>query len=316
MSEELDIPTFADVLAAAERIRPYVKHTPILTSTSIDDYCGRPVFMKAEHLQTTGAYKIRGGTNFIRAHIEAGLIPPGGVIAASSGNHGLGVARAAQSAGVRATIVLPTDVVTVKRDAIEAYGARIVLTAPDQTQPTAAALADQSGLLNIPPYDHPLIVAGQATATLEALNDAPPVRYVLAPIGGGALAAGAVLAAHDHPMTPHVIGVEPSVADDTRQSLAAGRRITIPAPSSVADGLLPPTPGVMPFTILSGGLHAVLTVTDDQIMAATRYIAQRTKQLIEPSAAVTIAALATNELEEKGPVLVILSGGNMDLALL
>ncbi len=314
MSTDTQLPTYDDVVRASERIGPYVRRTPIMTSRGLDEYCGRQVYVKAEHLQLTGAYKVRGGTNFLLTHLDRGLVPGGGVVAASSGNHGLGVAWAARRARVKATIVLPADVVRIKHDAIADFGARIVLAEPDQSVACAEHIAKTEGLLNIPPYDHPAIIAGQGTCALEALAEVPPVDAIVVPVGGGALAAGTVLVAGQAKRPVSVVGVEPSGADDTRRSLSAGTRVAVTQPHSVADGLLPARPGRLTFAINRAGLTEVACVPDVAILRAMRFVAARMKQVIEPSAAVTVAALATGQIAGSGAVLVLFSGGNVNLS--
>src|SRR2546421_8636552 len=213
----LDAPSPKDVLEAGDRVRPFVHRTPLLTSRAIDEACGRRVVFKGEHLQKIGAYKARGATNQVRTLLENGP-PPRGVVASSSGNHGQAVAWAAGLAGIPATIVVPDWIATPKRVAMEGYGAtvRIQTGAHDARNRAAADLAASEGLVDIPPYDHPVTIAGQGTWVLEALEDGTAgVGTVVVPIGGGGLASGTILGLEATGATARVYGVEPTGADDT-----------------------------------------------------------------------------------------------------
>jgi threonine dehydratase len=308
-------PTPKDVLAAAERIRPFVHRTPLLRSRAIDAACGRPVIFKAEHLQKIGAYKARGATNQVRTLLENGP-PPRGVVASSSGNHGQAVAWAAALGGIPSTIVVPDWIAPPKRAAIEGYGARVVVQAGlhDARNRAAAELAANEGLVDIPPYDHPVTIAGQGTWVLEALEDgADEVETVVVPIGGGGLASGTILGLEAAGAGARVYGVEPAGADDTRRSIEAGHRVSVDHPDSVADALLANQPGAITFAIMRAGIAGVLTVGDDEIVAAMRMLWERAKQVVEPGGATALAAVLAGRVPGDGPVLVMLSGGNVDL---
>ena len=311
----LDAPSPKDVLAAAERVRPFVHHTPLLTSRAIDGACGRSVLMKAEHLQKVGAYKARGATNQVRTLLENGPAPPG-VVAASSGNHGQAVAWAAGLGEIPATIVVPDWIAPPKRAAIERYGARIVVQAGshDVRNRAAAEIAAAEGLVDIPPYDHPVTIAGQGTWVLEAFEDTDAgVETIVVPIGGGGLASGTALGAAAAGSRASVYGVEPAGADDTRRSMEEGHRVSIEHPDSVADALLANQPGTITFGIMRERLAGVLTVSDDEILAAMRLVWERAKQVVEPAGATALAAVLAGRVPGSGPVFVMLSGGNVDL---
>jgi threonine dehydratase len=308
-------PTAADVVAAAERIRPFVHRTPVLTCGAIDAVCGRPVLMKAEHLQKVGAYKARGATNQIRTLVESGAPVPG-VVAASSGNHGQAVAWAAGLAGIPATIVVPETIARPKRAAIEGYGATVLVAEPENEARLAIArdLAARDGLVDVPPYDHPVTIAGQGTWVLEALDEAPDdLEAVVVPVGGGGLASGTTLGLEAAGRTVEVYGAEPAGADDTARSMRAGRVVAIEHPASIADALLSSQPGDLTFSIMHERLAGVITVTDGEIVAAMRLLWERAKQVVEPAGAASLAAVAQGTIPGSGPVMVVLSGGNVDL---
>jgi threo-3-hydroxy-L-aspartate ammonia-lyase len=313
--QPLETPTPKDVLAAADRVRPFVHRTALLTSHAIDEACGRRVVFKAEHLQKVGAYKARGATNQIRTLLENGAPPPG-VVASSSGNHGQAVAWAAGLAGIPATVVVPDWIAAPKRAAMEGYGAtvRIQPGAHDERNRVAAELAASEGFVDIPPYDHPVTIAGQGTWVLEAFEDgAAGIDTVVVPIGGGGLASGTILGLEAMGADAKVYGVEPAGADDTRRSIEAGHRVPVDHPDSIADALLANQPGRIPFEILREGLAGALTVTDDEIVAAMRMLWERAKQVVEPGGATAFAAVVAGRVPGDGPVLVMLSGGNVDL---
>jgi len=308
-------PTSVDVVRAADRVRPFVRRTPVLTCASVDIACGRPVLMKAEHLQKVGAYKARGATNQIRTLVESGAQVPG-VVAASSGNHGQAVAWAAGLAGIPATIAVPQWIAAPKRAAIEGYGATVMVAGPGTDVHVAIArdLAARDGLVEVPPFDHPVTIAGQGTWVLEALEDAPSeLEAVVVPIGGGGLASGTALGLEAAGRSVPVYGVEPAGADDTERSMRAGHVVSIDHPASIADALLSAHPGELTFAIMHERLAGVVTVTDDQIVAAMRLLWERAKQVVEPAGATALAAVAQGRIPGSGPVMVVLSGGNVDL---
>jgi threonine dehydratase len=307
-------PTVADVVGAAERIRPFVRRTPVLTCRAIDEACGRPVLMKAEHLQKVGAYKARGATNQIRTLVESGASVRG-VVAASSGNHGQAVAWAAGLAGIPATVAVPDWVAAPKRAAIEGYGATVLLAGPGSEHVALAHdLAARDGLVEVPPFEHPVTIAGQGTWVLEAMEEAPPdLEAIVVPVGGGGLASGTALGVEAAGRSVAVYGAEPAGADDTSRSMQAGSIVAIERPASIADALLSPRPGDLTFSIMHERLAGVVTVTDEQIVAAMRLLWERAKQVVEPAGAVALSAVANARIPGTGPVMVMLSGGNVDL---
>jgi threonine dehydratase/serine racemase len=315
MAHALELPTFDDVRDAARRIQGTARRTPVETSRTLDELAGRRLFFKCENLQRIGAFKIRGAANLIAnlSDEEAAR----GVVTQSSGNHGQAVALAAALRGVPAYVVMPETAAAVKRRAVENYGAHVVLCEPNLPAREAAAerLLSETGAAYVPPYDHPEIVAGQATATLELLEEVSGLAAVVAPVGGGGLASGACVAAAGVDAKIRVFAAEPLGADDAARSLAAGRLIPQTGPDTIADGLLTSL-GELTWAILRRGLDRVVTVSEEEIVAAMRLVWERMKLVIEPSAAVAVAAVLGDEfrsLEGLERVGVILSGGNVDL---
>lgn len=304
--------TLDDVRAAARRIAPYVHRTPVVTSRSLDRETGARVFLKCENQQRVGAFKMRGATNAI-----AMLTPEErarGVVTHSSGNHAQALSLAARLLGASATVVMPSNAPAVKRAATEGYGARIVTCAPTQAAREAGteAVVRETGAVLIHPYDDPNVVAGQGTAALELLEDVPDLDLVLAPVGGGGLLSGTAVAATSVEGT-RVVGCEPFGADDAWRSLTTGERVTEQSPDTICDGLRTVL-GSLPFEMLSALGVDIVRVEDDEVRRALLTVLERTKQVIEPSAAVAVAALLAGRIRAQGMrVGVILSGGNVDL---
>ena len=313
------LPTYDDVLAAAERIRPYAVRTPLLQCPELNAAAGGTVLLKPENLQHTGSFKFRGACNRIA------LVPKAqraaGVVAFSSGNHALGVAAAAKLFGMGATIVMPSDAPRAKMEGTRSLGARILtydrLTG-DREAIAARVLAEQGGTL-IKPFDDAQIVAGQGTVGLEILADARALGLspdqVLVPCGGGGLTAGVTLALGD---VAKVYSVEPRNFDGMRRSLAAGAPTTAPGtPVSVADSLMSAAPGAITFAVAAPRLQGGLTVSDDELLIAVSYALRRLKLVVEPGGVAALAALLSGGLSGKDRVTVlVLSGGNTDFATL
>jgi threonine dehydratase len=304
------------VRAAAGRIRPLARRTPVITSSDFDAAAGTHVFFKCENLQTGGAFKIRGASNLILSIPPADL--PRGVVAFSSGNHAIAVAIAARHAGAAATIVMPQDAPRSKLETARAYGACIVPydRLRESREAIAARILEESGATLVPPFDHPMIMAGQGTAALELLEDLPELDALIAPVGGGGLLSGSAIIAREMRPAIRLFGAEPADGNDTFLSLQAGERRAVPLPQTIADGLRAPQPGELTFPIIRELVDQILVVTDDEIRAAVKFLLTRLKILVEPSGAVAAAALLSGKLrggtagERIG---VILSGGNMDL---
>jgi threonine dehydratase len=300
-----------DIHAAADRLRGVANRTPTVTSRTLDRVTGARAVLKAECFQRGGAFKFRG------AYSMLSTLPAerraAGVVAYSSGNHAQAVALAASLLGIPAEILMPTDAPLLKLRATEGYGAEVVPydRYGDDRATLAAELAENRGATLVPPFDHPLVMAGQGTAALELLEDHPQLETLLVPVGGGGLIAGCAVAAHADAEGIRVIGVEPETSDDTRRSLAAGRRIAIPVPHTIADGQQLTAPGELTFLIIQRLVAAVELVSDDEIVAAMRFAFERLKIVLEPSGASALAALLAGRVEAPGRVGVILSGGNI-----
>jgi len=304
-----------DVRAAARRIAGYVHRTPVVTCAALDKLAGRKLLFKCENLQKVGAFKFRGACSAVFR------LPPAearaGVVTHSSGNHAQALALAASVRGIEAHVVMPDDAPAVKRRAVEGYGATIYPCAPNLAAREARAAEGiaKTGAILIPPYDHPDVIAGQGTAGLELMEQAEVPDAVVAPIGGGGLVSGVSIAVKGVNPDVRVFAAEPDGADDAARSLAAGRLIPQTAPNTVADGLLTSL-GQWTWPIVRDHVEKVVTVTDRQIISAMRLVWERMKLIIEPSAAVAVAAVLTDEFKSLGDIArvgVLLSGGNVDL---
>lgn len=306
-------PSYADVLAAADRIAPHIHRTPVVTCAALDELCGARLFLKCENLQKVGAFKARGATNAVLSLSDDEAAR--GVATHSSGNHAQALALAARRRGIPAWIVMPTTAPAVKRAAVAGYGAVIV-----PCEPTLAArermlgeVVARTGAAFVPPYDDERIIAGQGTAALELASDAPGLDWVLCPVGGGGLLAGTAVALSGCAPSVKVVGCEPDGADDTARSLAAGRRLPAVDPRSVCDGLLTSV-GERNFPLIARLVAGVWTVADEAVIAAMRLLFERAKLVVEPSGAIGLAAALAHRDELAGArVGIILSGGNVDL---
>ena len=307
----------ADVRQAAERLRGVANRTPVVTSRTVDALVGGQVFFKCENLQRGGAFKFRGAYNRLAALSSAEKAR--GVVAFSSGNHAQGVALAARELGIAATVVMPTDAPELKLAATRGYGAQVVTydRLTEDREAIARRLADERGLTLVPPYDHPLIMAGQGTAALELVEEVGALDWLLLPVGGGGLMSGCVVAATGLTPGVKVVGVETETSNDWVLSLAAGHPVRIPPPDTIADGMRTQQPGALTFPIVQRLAHGVMTVSDAEVKDALRYMLMRLKLLIEPTGAVPAALLLSRRLDVRDQrVGVILSGGNVDPGLL
>ena len=303
---------YHDVEAAAERLAGQVERTPVITNSWLDAGSGVKLFLKAECLQVTGSFKIRGATNAISYLTEAQLAA--GVITYSSGNHGQAVARAARLAGAEAVVVAPRDAPLEKLAAIEGEGARIVRYdryAEDRAE-LALELSVQEGLVLIPPFDDVDVMAGQGTVALELLDQVPGLDALFVPVGGGGLLAGCATVAKRQRPGMEIYGVEPEVGDDHRQSRRAGRRVDIGVPATIADGQQMSSPGELTWPVTSRLTTQFLTVTDDEITSTMELLLERTNLMVEPSGATALAAVLHRDLSLTGKRIgVVLSGGNI-----
>src|SRR5215203_6787819 len=303
--------------AARERINNRIHRTPVLTSLQFNEISGKEVFFKCENLQRAGAFKIRGATNKIQS------LTPGetqqGIVAFSSGNHAQAVALAGHEADVRVLVAMPEDAPAAKVAATRGYGAEIVFydRHTQDREAFALELAERERLVMVPPYDDDLILAGQGTCGLEFMEEVPDLDCVLAPCSGGGLFAGVATAAKSANSKIRCFPVEPATADDTRQSFLKGERVTIPPPSTIADGLRVQIPGKLTFPIVQKLAEDVLTVTDEEILSTLRFMLFRMKILVETSGATAAAAVMFGKLPANvRRVGVVLSGGNIDPDLL
>lgn len=308
--------TLADIRAAAERLRGITIRTPLVGFGPPSDRH----FLKAESLQPVGAFKLRGAYATIATLSPEALAR--GVITYSSGNHAQGVARAARLLGAPAVVVMPSDAPTIKRERVALDGAQIVIvgTASDERQSVAEEIAARRGLTIIPPFDDDRIIAGQGTVGLEVAEDLPDLVAILVPIGGGGLASGVAVAVHELLPSARVIGVEPELAADARDSLERGEIVAWPAElvsRTIADGTRTQALGARTFVHLRAYLDTVVTVSEAEIAAAVRLAAERSRLVVEPSGGLAIAAMAFHARDlgldhADGSVVAVVSGGNVD----
>jgi threonine ammonia-lyase medium form len=311
----LSLIELADVERAADRLAGVAHRTPVFTSRTLDERTGARVHVKAECFQRGGAFKFRGAYNKLSSLPEEALSR--GVLAYSSGNHAQAVALSAALLGTSATIVMPEDAPRAKVDATRGYGAEIVTYDrwTEDREEIGARLATERGLELVRPYDDPLVMAGQGTVALELLEQAPDLDALLVPVSGGGLIAGCATVAKALRPGVEVVGVEPEAGDDTRRSLAAGERIRIEVPRTIADGLQATEPGELTFEVNRHRVDEVVTVTDEEIVAAMAFLFDRLKLVAEPSGAVGVAALLAEKLDVRGRAVgVVLSGGNVGAA--
>jgi threonine dehydratase len=306
--------TFEDIQRAAERIKGMAQRTPVMTSHAFNEKSGVDVVFKCENFQKGGAFKIRGAANFLYSIRKDDL--PRGVVAYSSGNHAQAVAIAAKSVGAPATLVMPEDAPRSKMEATRAQGPRIITfdRFKDDRDAIGAKISAETGAALVPPYDHPWTMAGAGTTALEFLEQVPDLDALVICIGGGGLIAGCSIAAKHLKPSIHIFGVEPANASDTYQSFESGRRVKIPAPDTIADGLRSPSPGELTFPVIQKNVEKIVLVSEDEIRATVKFLLTRMKILVEPSGAVSAAAAMFGKLPSGlGRVGIVLSGGNVDL---
>lgn len=306
-----------DVRAAAARIADEVRVTPVFTNRTLDERAGASVFLKCESFQRGGAFKFRGALNAMRQLNEEQR--ERGVLTFSSGNHAQALALAGRLTGTRVTVVMPHDAPAVKRAATAGYGAEIVLYDRDETTREALGhrLAEERGLTVIPPYDHPHIVAGQGTVALELHSQVPDLDLLLVCCGGGGLLAGCAVASKSLRPECRVIGVEPAAADDAAQSFRTGKLVAVHNPATVADGARTPSLGQLNWEIVQALVDDFVTVDDPAIIRATKFLWERAKLVVEPTGALTTAALLEGLVECRGlRVGAVVSGGNADVRAL
>lgn len=304
------LPTIDDVKLAAERIAPFVHRTPILTSKILNNLCGGRVSLKCENFQKTGAFKARGACNAVFAlpRLETA------VATHSSGNHGAAVAYAAKQRGMNATVVVPDGANNLKIEAIRHYGGEIRFCKPGMAS-REVMLDDavrEKGAVMVHPFDDPMVIAGQGTVALELLADVPDLDLIITPVGGGGLIGGTLLVAKGGHHRVRVVGAEPATADDAQRSLRSGKRVTVDVSDTIADGLRASI-GVSNFDLIMRYADDIVCVSDAEIISAMRFIWERLKIIIEPSAAVPVAAIIGRHIDVSNcSVGIVLTGGNVD----
>lgn len=304
--------TFADIQAAAARLKGIAHHTPVMTSRTLDEQVGAQVYLKCENLQRVGAFKFRGAYNAISQLSDAEKAR--GVIAFSSGNHAQAVALVGKLLGVKTVIVMPDNAPATKQAATRGYGAEVIIYDPtkgDRKQ-IAESLSAEHGYSLIPPYDHARVLAGQGTAALELVEEVGALDYMLTPVGGGGLLSGTAIATKGASPDCKVIGVEPELADDATRSFRTKTLHTVHNPPTIADGTRTPSLGEITFPLVLEYVDDFVTVSEDAIKDAVRYAFFRLKIVVEPSGVLGLAALLSGALKPTGKIGVILSGGNID----
>ena len=308
------LPTFDDVRAAAQRLLGHAHRTPVLRSATLEQRLGAQLFFKCENFQRMGAFKFRGAF-----HALSRLTPEqrrAGVVAYSSGNHAQAVALSAQILGLSATLIMPHDASPTKLAATRAYGATVVGydRYNEDAMALALELAAREGRTFIPPFDHADVLCGQGTAALELFEEVGELDVLLVCLGGGGLLSGCALASRALSPRCRIYGVEPEAGNDVQQSFRRGERVRIPTPRTIADGAQTPLVGELTFEIIRRHVDDILTVTDEQLVEAMRFYAERMKMVVEPTGCLTLAAACHAGLDLKGQrVGLVISGGNVDL---
>ena len=310
------LPTFTDINEAAERIKPYAHRTPVLQSSWFNDQTGAELFFKCENFQKVGAFKFRGACNAISklSKEDGGK----GIVTHSSGNHAQAVALAAKLNGYKSTIVMPENAPKVKVDAVRGYGAEIVFckSTIDAREETAQAIIEKTGATFIHPYNHPDVIAGQGTSAKELLEEIPDLDAIIAPVGGGGLMSGTLIAAKAMKPGIRVFGAEPELADDAFRSLQSGKIEPVLRADTIADGLRTSLGGLT-FQIIQTHIDDLVTVSEVSIIREMRNVWERMKIIIEPSCAVPLAAIMDKKVEIGGlKIGIIITGGNVDLGKL
>src|SRR5574339_76937 len=306
-------PTLTDIQEAWQRIRPYAHRTPVLTCESLNQKVGAQVYLKCENLQKVGAFKFRGACNAVFALSDEEA--KRGVATHSAGNHAQALALAARLCGIPAYIVMPNNAPAVKKAAVAGYGGQITFCEPtlEAREATLKHVVSETGANVVHPYNDERVIAGQGTATLELLEDVPDLDVILVPVGGGGLLSGTAIAARGTSPRVRVIAGEPVMADDAFRSVQAGRILPSVNPRTVADGLLTSL-GTLTFPIICQNVEQIVTVSEKAIIEAMKFVWERAKIIIEPSAAVPIGVLWEKKIDLTGlKVGVIVSGGNVDL---
>ena len=307
------LPTLQDIQQAVERIKPYAHRTPVMTCESLNQQVGALVYLKCENLQKVGAFKFRGACNAVYSLSDEEAAR--GVCTHSSGNHAQALALAARMRGIPAYIVMPNNAPSVKKNAVAGYGGQITFCEPtlEARKSTLERIRLDTGANVVHPYNDARVIAGQGTAALELLADVPDLDVIITPVGGGGLLSGTAITATETEKGIRVIAGEPEMADDAYRSMKAGEIIPSVNPRTVADGLLTSL-GTVTFPIIQNRVEQIVTVSEQGIIDSMKFVWERVKIIIEPSAAVAVGVLWEKKIDMSGlKVGVILSGGNVDL---
>lgn len=309
--------TYADIQAAAIRVKDAAQKTPVMTSRTANRFFQAELFFKCENFQRMGAFKFRGAYNAL-SQLDADQ-KARGVLAFSSGNHAQAVALAGSLLGIATTIVMPSDAPAAKIAATRGYGGEVILYDREDAnrEELTSSLAKERNLTIIPPYDHPDIIAGQGTAAIEFIEEVGELDAIVVPVGGGGLLSGVAIATREMLPNCEVIGVEPEAGDDVLRSFQSGKIETTENPDTIADGARTPGPSELTFTLMRQNVDRIVTVPDAPLIECTRFYAQRMKMIVEPTGCLSLAALLLDRVSAKGRrVGVFVSGGNVDLDFL
>ncbi|MEQ5167958.1 threo-3-hydroxy-L-aspartate ammonia-lyase [Proteus terrae] len=312
---KLSIPTYKDVAEAHQRILPYLNKTPVLTSRTINELTGAQFYFKCENFQRMGAFKFRGAMNALSQFNDQQR--KNGVVTFSSGNHAQAIALSAKLLGIPATIIMPEDAPKAKMEATKGYGGRVITynRYTEDREEIGQQLAQKEGLTLIPPYDHPHIIAGQGTATKELFDEVGELDMLFVPLGGGGLLSGSLLSTKALSPQCKIYGVEPLAGNDGQQSLRKGEIIHIDTPKTIADGAQTQHLGNYTFEIIRNNVDDILTATDEELISAMQFYAQRMKIIVEPTGCLSLAAARQFGDKFKGKKIgIIISGGNVDIA--
>lgn len=312
---EMTLPDYRDVAAAAERIAGYANKTPVMTSRTVNEEFGADVFFKCENFQRMGAFKFRGAMNALRQFTQEQRAA--GVVAFSSGNHAQAIALSAKLLGIPATIIMPHDAPAAKVAATKGYGGHVVMydRYTEDREKIGRDLAEKQGLTLIPPYDHPHVIAGQGTATKELIEEVGALDALFVCLGGGGLLSGSALAARHLSPDCLIYGVEPEAGNDGQQSFRSGKIVHIDTPKTIADGAQTQHLGQHTFPLIQKHVNDILTVSDDELIAAMKFIAERMKMVVEPTGCLGFAAATARKADLRGKKIgIIISGGNVDIS--
>ncbi|MDA8505134.1 MULTISPECIES: threo-3-hydroxy-L-aspartate ammonia-lyase [unclassified Citrobacter] len=312
---EMTLPDYHDVAAAAERIAGYANKTPVMTSRTVNEEFGADVFFKCENFQRMGAFKFRGAMNALRQFTPQQRAA--GVVAFSSGNHAQAIALSAKLLGIPATIIMPHDAPAAKVAATKGYGGHVVMydRYTEDREKIGRDLAEKQGLTLIPPYDHPHVIAGQGTATKELIEEVGALDALFVCLGGGGLLSGSALAARHLSPDCLIYGVEPEAGNDGQQSFRSGKIVHIDTPKTIADGAQTQHLGQHTFPLIQKHVNDILTVSDDELIAAMKFIAERMKMVVEPTGCLGFAAARARKADLRGKKIgIIISGGNVDIS--